>query len=336
MKKLSLRLLSALLCVCFIAGTLAGCASNAEKTTESEAETDFSAEKFAQLIDGFDPEADADLDAARSQTNDSALAGTSMNFTNSRLIEYAKISPNKSEGRNHEIDTITIHCMGHPLTIETCGEVYAKEKNKASANYGVGKDGRIAMYVQEKDRSWASSSAENDNRAVTIVVACEASAPYKVSDAAYNATIKLVTDICRRNKILRLQWSSDRNTRINHLNGANMTVHRDFNTNISCPGDYLYGKMGDIANQVNYKLNAAAKEEKAKKISELPQVPCMVKVTSETADLHQWGKESSKVVYTAKQNEVYTIVEATQEGNIIWGKVKSIQAWINLADAELI
>lgn len=106
------------------------------------------------------------------------------------------------------------------------------------------------MYVEEKDRSWCSSNRENDNRAVTIEVASDSYAPYAVSDSAYNATIKLVADICKRNGIEKLVWSNDKNERVNHLNGANMTVHRDF-ANKACPGDYLYSRMGDIAEKVN-------------------------------------------------------------------------------------
>ena len=171
-------------------------------------------------------------------------------MSNSKLVEYTKISPNRTSPRKHKIDTITIHCMAGQLSVETCGNVFASPNAKASSNYGVGKDGRIAMYVEEKDRSWCSSNSENDNRAVTIEVASDSSHPYAVSEAAYKATIKLVADICKRNGIKKLIWSTDKFTRITHAKGANMTVHRDF-ANKACPGDYLYNRMGDIAKKVN-------------------------------------------------------------------------------------
>lgn len=174
---------------------------------------------------------------------------------NSKLVEYTRISPNRTSPRNHQIDTITIHCMAGQLTVETCGNVFRETKAQASSNYGVDKDGRIGMYVEEKDRSWCSSNSANDNRAVTIEVASDSFAPYKVTDKAYEATIKLVADICKRNGIQKLVWSTEKADRIEHKNGCNMTVHRDF-ANKACPGDYLYDRMGDIANKVNEILGA--------------------------------------------------------------------------------
>lgn len=183
-----------------------------------------------------------------------------MGYTNSPLVSYTKISPNKTSPRNHAIDTITIHCVVGQCTVETLGNVFAPTSRQASSNYGVGKDGRIGMYVEEKDRSWCSSNSANDNRAVTIEVASDTTDPYAVTDAAYEALIKLVADICKRNNIKKLVWSTNKNDRINHLNGCNMTVHRDY-ANKSCPGDYLYNRHGDIANRVNAILNGNTIEE---------------------------------------------------------------------------
>ena len=106
------------------------------------------------------------------------------------------------------------------------------------------------MYVEEKDRSWCSSNAANDNRAITIEVASDTTSPYAVTDKAYAALIKLLVDICKRNNIKKLVWSTNKNDRVNHLNGCNMTVHRDY-ANKSCPGEYLYSRHGDIAAKVN-------------------------------------------------------------------------------------
>ena len=115
------------------------------------------------------------------------------------------------------------------------------------------------MYVEEKDRSWCSSNAANDNRAITIEVASDTTHPYAVNDKAYAALLDLVTDICRRNGIKKLVWSTNKNERVNHLNGCNMTVHRDY-ANKSCPGDYLYERHGAIAAEVNKRLGASAAE----------------------------------------------------------------------------
>ena len=42
-----------------------------------------------------------------------------MGYTNSSLVCYTRISPNKTVNRNHAIDTITIHCMAGNLSIES-------------------------------------------------------------------------------------------------------------------------------------------------------------------------------------------------------------------------
>lgn len=105
-------------------------------------------------------------------------------FTNSPLVSYTRISPNKTPNRNHAIDTVTIHCIVGQWTAKQGCDYFATTNRKCSANYVVGKDGSIGLSVEEKDRSWCSSSASNDNRAITIEVASDTTHPYKVTDAA--------------------------------------------------------------------------------------------------------------------------------------------------------
>ena len=162
-----------------------------------------------------------------------------MSYTNSPLVNHTRLSPNHSGVRNHAIDTITIHCVVGQCSVEALGSLFADTNFGASSNYGIGYDGRIGMYVEEKNRSWCSSSSSNDNRAVTIEVASDTTEPLAVRDAAYKSLIKLVADICKRNGIKRLKWSTNRYERMNHLNGCNMTVHRDY-ANKSCPGTHSH------------------------------------------------------------------------------------------------
>ena len=117
-----------------------------------------------------------------------------MAYTNSPLVNYTKLSPNHSGQRTHAIDTITIHCVVGQCTVERLGEIFAPVSRQASSNYGVGLDGRIGMYVEEKNRSWCSSSNANDQRAITIEVASDTSEPYAVRDAAYQAKTGCITD----------------------------------------------------------------------------------------------------------------------------------------------
>ena len=178
-------------------------------------------------------------------------------MSNSSLISYTRISPNRTSPRNHKIDTITIHCVVGQCSVGTLGSTFASKSRQASSNYGIGYDGKIGLYVEEGDRSWCSSNADNDNRAVTIEVASDTYHPYAVTDQAYAALIDLCTDICKRNGIERLVWSTNKNDRINHKNGCNMTVHRDY-ANKSCPGEWLYSRHGEIASEVNKRLQPAS------------------------------------------------------------------------------
>jgi len=184
-----------------------------------------------------------------------------MSYSNSTLVSYKKISPKKTKGRTHVIDTITVHCMAGNLSVESCGEVF--QNKKASSNYGIGSDGRIALYVDEKDRSWATSNSANDDRAITIEVANDGDAKtgWHSSNKAMNALVELCADICKRNKIKKLVWSNKKSDRKKHLNGCNMTVHRDYALK-SCPGDYIYSQLPIIAQKVNEKLltNSSVKD----------------------------------------------------------------------------
>ena len=192
-----------------------------------------------------------------------------MKMSNSPLVTYTKLSPNHSGRRNHVIDTISIHCMAGNASVETCGALFADPSRKASSNYGIGSDGRIALYVDEANRSWCTSSASNDHRAITIEVANNGGAPdWPVSGKAYSALLDLLTDICRRNRIKKLLWRGDKSL-IGQVDKQNMTVHRWFAAK-ACPGDYLYNRHGEIAAEVNRRLEGEEKPmDIAKLISEM-------------------------------------------------------------------
>ena len=170
-------------------------------------------------------------------------------MSNSSLVEYVKISPHRTSPRRGKIDTITIHHMAGNLSVETCGNVF--QSREASSNYGIGTDGRVGMYVEEKDRSWASANAPNDHRAVTIELANDGGAPgWHVSDTALDKCVELCADICRRNGIQRLDFTGDQS--------GNLTMHKWFYAT-TCPGPYLESKFPEIARRVNELLGAAEK-----------------------------------------------------------------------------
>ena len=190
-------------------------------------------------------------------------------MSNSSLVNYVALSPNHSGTRNHKIDTISIHCMAGNLTVEQCGRIFANPNTEASSNYGVDSDGRIGMYVEEKNRSWCTSSAANDNRAITIEVANTVGyEPYPISDAAYKSLINLLVDVCKRNGIPKLLWKADKSL-IGKVSEQNMTVHRWF-ANKSCPGTWLYQHHGQIADDVNKRLEEDEEVVRWKTIKDVP------------------------------------------------------------------
>lgn len=254
-------------------------------------------------------------------------------MSNSSLVSYTKISPNKSSPRNHKIDTITIHCVVGQCSVETLGDIFASSSKQASSNYGIGPDGRIGMYVEEKDRSWCSSNGTNDNRAITIEVASDTTDPYKVTDEAFVSLIKLCADICKRNGIKELKWKADKSL-IGQIDKQNMTVHRWF-ANKSCPGDYLYNRHGEIAKKVNAILNSDKKDtnidnDVSKNNEDFPKVPFLVDVLIDDLRIRkgpgineEWTGE-----YTGKGKFTIKIVKNG------WGKLKSGSGWIYLKNSK--
>lgn len=172
------------------------------------------------------------------------------------MISYTKLSPNNSGERTMNIDRITPHCVVGQCSVETLGEIFSNTSIKASSNYGIGVDGRVGMYVPENKRSWCSSSAENDQRAVTIECASDTNEPYRMNDAVYKTLVKLCVDICKRNYKTALLWLGDKEKTLAYSPKSNemiITVHRWF-ANKSCPGNWLYYRLGSLAESVTKEL----------------------------------------------------------------------------------
>lgn len=157
-------------------------------------------------------------------------------MSNSSLVSYTKISPNKTSPRNHVIDTITIHVYVGQASVESMGAWFAETSARCSCNYAIGADGRIGLIVDEKDRSWCSSSGSNDHRAITIECASDRTDPYAINDKVYKSLINLCADICKRNGIKELKWKADKSL-IGQVDKQNMTVHRWF-ANKACVPTY--------------------------------------------------------------------------------------------------
>ena len=190
-------------------------------------------------------------------------------MSNSSLVVYTKLSPNRTSPRNHAIDTLTIHMVEGQCTAEALGETFANPARQASSNYGVDKNGRVGMYVEEADRSWCSSSRSNDHRAITIEVASDTFAPYKVNDKAYSALIALCVDICKRNGKNKLIFLGNKDTTLAYIPKDNemvMTAHKWF-ADTNCPGEYLYSNFPEIAKRVTEELTPKPQPTPAKTIT---------------------------------------------------------------------
>lgn len=197
---------------------------------------------------------------------------------NSPLVSYTKISPNRTSPRNHVIDTITPHCVVGQYSVEALGDIFAPATREASSNYGIGVDGRVGMYCEEKDRSWCTSSSSNDNRAVTIECASDSTEPYAFKEIVYNKLIELCADICRRNGKTKLLWLGDKNTTLNYNPAPDdmlLTVHRWF-ANKSCPGNWMYSKMGDLAEKVTEQLGNPGSSDSPKPEPEKEATPSVL------------------------------------------------------------
>lgn len=176
-----------------------------------------------------------------------------MAYTNSKLVSYTRLSPNYS-ARTKPITKITIH---HAAVVNASlagfGNGFAQPSRQASSNYAIDSNGKVGMYVEEKNRAWTSSNAENDQMAVTIEVANSKGEPnWEVSNAAYSTLLDLCEDICRRNGIKQLNFTGDKT--------GNLTMHKYFAAT-GCPGPYLESKFKDIANEVNKRLNGTQSTE---------------------------------------------------------------------------
>ena len=182
-------------------------------------------------------------------------------MSNSPLVSFTRISPNSTNPRNKKIDRITIHHMAGDLTVESCGASFADPNRQASSNYGIGSDGRIGLYVEEKNRSWCSggnkpnevmTGRDNDFRAITIEVANDSREPdWHISDKALESTIELCVDICQRNGIEKLNFTGDAT--------GNLTLHNFFAYTL-CPGPYLESKIPYIVSEVNARLGISEME----------------------------------------------------------------------------
>lgn len=267
-------------------------------------------------------------------------------MSNSSLVNCTIKSPNHSGVRTHTIDRITPHCVVGQLTAASIGGCFTSPDKQASCNYGIGSDGKICLVVDECNRSWCSSNNANDQRAVTIECASDSIEPYAFTDTVYNKLIELCIDICKRNGKTKLIWFADKDTALNYNPASDemvLTVHRWF-ANKSCPGDWMYAHMTDLAEKVTAQLNSN-NTDNAESVMSTQEM--------QTSTVNNASLSTGFVSYTVKvlanlnirkgpgtnygtngvirDKGVYTIVaESDGQGASKWGKLKSGVGWISL------
>ena len=229
-----------------------------------------------------------------------------MGFTNSSLVSYTKISPNRNSPRNNTIQAIVVHHMAGNMTLEQFGNLVANPSRQMSANYAIDSAGRIGLFCEEKDRSWCSSSAKVDNRAITIEVANDVyGEPWSISDAAYTSLIKLCADICKRNGIKKLEYHGN-------LNGT-LLRHCDV-VATQCPGTWIKNHTKELCDKVNALLNE-------------PVGLYTKTLTTGTPIYAEIGKPATGKIEVATK---YTIVEEKVVDYVKYGKLKSGAGWVEI------
>lgn len=256
-----------------------------------------------------------------------------MTYTNSKMVSYTRLSPNHSGQRTHSIDRITPHCVVGQCSVETLGNIFAPTSRQASCQYGIGSDGRVGMYVEEKNRSWCSSSNANDQRAVTIECASDTKHPYTMNDTVYKTLIKLCIDICKRNGKTKLIWLGDKAKTLNYspkLDEMILTVHRWF-ANKSCPGDWLYARLGDVAAKVTAELSGTSTSTGTATATGLYRVR---KIWTDAKSQKGAFKSLENAKKCAASNPGYSVFDAN--GNVVSGSNTSTTKTIDELAKEVI
>lgn len=184
------------------------------------------------------------------------------NMSNSSLVNCTVLSPNHSGKRTKSICRLTPHCVVGQLSASSIGGCFTSSSRQASCNYGIGTDGQVVLVVDEANRSWCSSSNDNDQQAVTIECASDKSEPYAMNDKVYQKLIQLCADICKRNGKTKVLWLGSKEKALAYSPKSNemvLTAHRWF-ANKSCPGDWLYSRYGELADKINALLGTSTSQ----------------------------------------------------------------------------
>ena len=263
-------------------------------------------------------------------------------MSNSSLVSYTKLSPNHSGKRTQPISRISPHCVVGQCSVESLGDIFAPKSREASSNYGIGADGRIAMYVEEQNRSWCTSSNENDQRAVTIECASDTTEPYAFKDIVYQRLIELCIDICKRNGKKKLLWLKDKEKTLSYTPKSDemiLTVHRWF-ANKSCPGNWLMARMDDLADKVTAALGGSAETpETPEKPAEKAKLYRVRKTWADSKSQKGAFKNLDNAKKCADANDGYSVFD--EKGTVVYSgksekpKAESFLFRVSISDLNI-
>lgn len=240
----------------------------------------------------------------------------------SPLCSYTNLTTKCNPRKNglKDIDTITIHMYVGQVTAKSGVDYFKNNGKNNSVNYVVGHDGSIGCSVPEECRAWTTGSRENDYRAITIETACDKTAPYMITEAAYRSLVALCADIAGRYELDGLRWKNDKSL-IGQTDKQNLTLHKWFE-NTSCPGEDIISRLPKLVDAVNTILEV--KIQNGEKT-----VPFFIKA----ADSYVKVYKAPNGDYLGKTTGIgtFTIVEVKDN----WGKLKSGMGWINLNEVTI-
>lgn len=238
---------------------------------------------------------------SHSKLTDSVVHANSTNYTSGR--------------RGYKICKITPHHMAGHLTGTQCARIFQNSGRNASANYCIGYNGDIVCSVEEENRAWTSSSSWNDCQAITIEVAnSKTGGDWPISDASWKSLVNLCADICKRYGF-RLNYTGDKN--------GSLTRHNMY-ANTNCPGPYLQARLGQLAKEVNAKLDGKtpSKEEKGNGSTKGTEY----KVTATALNVRKGPSTNYNVIKVLSAGTKVTVYEEKSG----WGRIANGQ-WVSMS-----
>lgn len=155
------------------------------------------------------------------------------------------------------------HCTAGMSSAEATATRFQRPDVKASATYCIGSNGDIVQNVPEEYRPWTTGGDLNvngvtgammDHHSFTFEIANTTLAPnYLMSAEAIASLVYLMTDICKRHGIKSVTWKDDKYFASDSRNYNVIAVHKWY-ARKSCPGNFLYSSMQNVADTVNMLL----------------------------------------------------------------------------------